>query len=188
MVPKKKIRKTLIQKYHSFSPINNQKLKVSRISGATEATIVQVKHVYFLTFCSINFKETCVICLGITRPTVRILPITKRIYCCLHWHFQQGMASWKNCGNSIRRLHNYSCFSAPGEKGFKTGYSCTTKEKKSITFCMILKIVKSLRATSKGNRLYKISAEEYESIDRLYYISTENTEWMLSMPEERLYF
>ena len=41
---------------------------------------------------------------------------------------------------------------------------------------MILKIVKSLRATSKGNRLYKISAEEYESIDRLYYISTENTE------------
>jgi hypothetical protein len=59
-----------------------------------------------------------------------------------------------------------------GKEGFKTGYSLKTSEKLEIPFTSCLKIVKSLMPTSKGKRLYKLSSDEYECIDCLYYISS----------------
>jgi hypothetical protein len=58
-----------------------------------------------------------------------------------------------------------------GEQGFTTGYSLKDKDTETIKFADILKNVQSLAPTTRGQRLYKISVDEYEEIDRLYYIS-----------------
>ena len=58
-----------------------------------------------------------------------------------------------------------------GEEGFSTGYSLKDKDAETIKFSDILKNVQLLAPTTRGQRLYKISNEEYEAIDRLYYVS-----------------